>query len=87
MNSDIVINSGDLNRNGANHWQIINSAPWRRTLLVYLDFLEETKKKSGGKEKISRQHTHTVQAICVELIRAQTQTFVHVADFCVLCLR
>lgn len=53
--TDIVINSGDLNRNGANHWQIINFAPWRLTLLVIFGLFGRETEQNGESQAVRRK--------------------------------
>lgn len=70
FNGDIVINSGDLSRNGANHWQIINLAPQRQTLWmfeVYFRKVEKERKWKKVKEKVSTQDKRTFSLSLVVL--------------------
>lgn len=44
FNGDIVINSRDFKRNGADPWQIINFDPWRQ---LYLEKREKRRTKKN----------------------------------------
>lgn len=63
---------------GANHWQIINLAPWRWTLLVYLDILEENERESHEVRRIVSwqdkriMQEHVVEAVCVSWLSKLT---------------